>query len=74
MRSSWHFVVYLLLLKIYIYNEDNYKDINILGTRYFVLKYSIITPEITTLPIPLISKAGGIVKYIAPIFKLQPIT
>ena len=31
-------MVYLLLLKIQIYNEDRYEDINIfLGTRYFVL-------------------------------------
>ena len=37
LRSSWHFIVYLLLLKIQIYNEDRYEDINILGTRYFVL-------------------------------------
>ena len=29
---TWHFIVYLLLLKIKIYNED----INILGTSYFV--------------------------------------
>ena len=35
--SSWHFIIYLLLLKIQIYNEDRYEDINILGTRYLVL-------------------------------------
>ena len=30
-------IVYLLLLKIQIYTENIYEDINILGTRYFVL-------------------------------------
>ena len=35
--SSWHFIVYPLLLKIQIYNEDRYEDNNILGTHYFVL-------------------------------------
>ena len=27
----------MLQLKIYIYNKDKYKDINILGTHYFFL-------------------------------------
>ena len=37
LRSSWCIIVYLLLLKISIYNEDRYEDTNILGTCYFVL-------------------------------------